>query len=436
MNRISPHDDRNIPNFHLQGNPNLPEILSNKLVLTPVAPGNQRGAVWADRQLMHTSWVTDVDFRANGPERGGGNLNIWLLRGGSGDVGPGSIYTVGSFDGLALVIDTHGGSGGMIRGFLNDGTTDYKAHTNVDSLAFGHCYYSYRNLGRPSQIKMRQSPSGFKVEIDGRLCFESDNISIPRGYHFGITAGSADNPDSFELFKLVVMSDDLHTDHSYTDTSHDANPIQNQQEAGQKPLDGSSSGSNNNNKNTNTNTNSNANSNANSNSDPSKMVADDPYDAAIPDQDPNKITNTKSQFADLHNRLQGMNHHVTTIFRSVSRHAQMSERRHMEMSKMIDDLKTELRRFDSINDLQNKITNLEKEIRSLRSEMSQKVKDSEHAVKSFVSDHHSVLSDNIASNAPPGHGRLIFIVIGSQVTLAGVYILYKRRKNSMPKKYL
>jgi lectin, mannose-binding 1 len=387
-----------------------------------VAPGNQRGAVWSDRSLQHAQWVADVDFRANGPERGGGNLNIWLVRGGSNDIGASSIYTVGKFDGLALVIDTYAGSGGMIRGFLNDGTVDFSHVHNIDERAFGHCLYAYRNLGRPSQIKLRQTADSFKVEIDGSLCFETDKVRIPAGNQFGLTAATPDNPDSFEVFKLIVMSESLHPDHSYTSTN-DQGQMQEQ-----KPKDGQPehvtygrSGF------------------TTSNNKPGtggSGTPDDPFDSAIPDTSADTITSSKSQFADLHNRLQSVNHHVSTIFRSVAKHAQMDETRHHEVSKMIDDIKTELRRFDAVTDLVRKVDTLEKEIRGLRAELTGQVKNTEHALKGFMSDHHATLSNNIATNAPPGHGRLIFVVIASQLLLAVGYVFYKRRKNGSPKKYL
>lgn len=70
----------------------MPELLSDRVILTPVAPGNQRGAVWADKTLQNQNWVTDVEFRASGPERGGGNFNIWLVRDGPASVGSDSVY--------------------------------------------------------------------------------------------------------------------------------------------------------------------------------------------------------------------------------------------------------------------------------------------------------------------------------------------------------
>lgn len=61
---------------------------------------------------------------------------------------------------------------------MNDGSTDFKSHSAVDSLAFGHCDYSYRNLGRPSKLQIKQDVNNFEVVIDDKLCFSSDKVDI------------------------------------------------------------------------------------------------------------------------------------------------------------------------------------------------------------------------------------------------------------------
>ena len=68
--------------------------------------------------------------------------------------------------------------GGGIRGFMNDGTLDYKNYHAVDSLAFGHCDYSYRNLGRPSKLQVKQEGGIFEVKVDEQLCFSTDKVSF------------------------------------------------------------------------------------------------------------------------------------------------------------------------------------------------------------------------------------------------------------------
>ncbi|KAI0437668.1 legume-like lectin family protein [Xylaria telfairii] len=412
--RINDRGEASVPGFSIQGTPNPPEILSNKLILTPPAPGNTRGAAWADQPNQYREWVADVDFRANGAERGSGNLNIWLARRGSQEIGSSSIYTVGRFDGLALVIDQHGGSAGMIRGFLNDGTTDFKSHHSVDSLAFGHCYHGYRNLGRPSQIKLRQTANAFKVEIDDRLCFESDQITIPPGYQFGITAASADNPDSFEVFKLVVMTEDLSA------KVQEGSPSQPPQNDGQKQAKAQTSYGRTPNQNRN------------------NAQSDDAFDDSVPDASADSITSSKAQFADLHNRLQSINHHLSTIFRQGAGMNNMNEKRHEETSRMINDLKQSLSKLDKLDKLEwltSEVTKMQREIQNIKTDLNNRISQSENNLKRSISSNHGTMLEHVATQTTPRHGKLIFVIIGSQIVLVVGYIFYERKK-TLPKKYL
>lgn len=371
--------------------------------------------MWSDKQLQQLNWIADVDFRATGPERGGGNLQIWLVRNGAHDVGTGSIYTVSKFEGLALVIDGHGGYGGMIRGFLNDGTTDYKK-SNVDQLSFGHCNFAYRNLGRPSQVKLRHSDSTFRVEVDGRLCFESDKVRIPPGYHVGITAASADNPDSFEVFKLVVLTEDQHNQNNNQNQDQDQGSQQQERPQMVFGRSGQTVGQ------------------------PAGLTQDAPFDDDIPDESPDQFTSSKAQFTDLHNRLQSVNHHLSTIFRTIATQNTVGEKRHEETSIFLGELKGRLSvldrldKLDKLDVLEQRIANLEREMHMLRTDLVQKVRDSEHAVKSFVVDKHENMQESIKASAP-GHTKLILVIVGTQMLLVAAFVLYKRRKAS-PKKYL
>ncbi|POS72709.1 legume-like lectin family protein [Diaporthe helianthi] len=412
-NKISPNNDGSIPGFTLHGNPTWPEILSNKIILTPPAPGNHRASIWADKALQHTQWVADVDFRANGPERAGGNLNIWLVRDGLQDVGLSSIYTVGKFEGLALVIDTYGGSSGMVRGFLNDGSKDFQK-ISVDGQSFGHCNHAYRNLGRPSQIKFRQTSSSFKVDIDGVNCFESDKISIPAGYKLGITAASADNPDSFEIFKMVLMTENIDPGQDKQQGGSQQAAVEQEgmfgnqgQQQQQQPMGGKTGSG----------------------------RWDSSFEDDIPDANAEAITSSKAQFADLHTRLQSVNHHLATIFRTVAKQDSIGETRHGEISGQIAELKGLLSKLDRLGELENKITSLESEVRRLKGDVTSRVSSSEHAIKGLVSDSHQTIRDTVKEHASPGHGRLIGVIIGSQVVMVGGYVYYKKKK-STPKKYL
>lgn len=72
-----------------------------------------------------------------------------------------------------LIIKLQGGS---VRGFLNDGKTDFSIHHDIASLAFAHCDFQYRNQGSLSKIKITHTLQGLKVEAGGSMCFETKEV--------------------------------------------------------------------------------------------------------------------------------------------------------------------------------------------------------------------------------------------------------------------
>lgn len=178
---ISP-DLRAIPHFDVQGVDDYkPQILSDRVILTPPYPGSKRGALWAIDPMHHIGeWTAELDFRATGMERGGGNLQLWYVKQSQAHEKPNSLYTTPKFDGLVLVIDQYEGHGGSVRGFLNDGTIDFKSHPNPDQLAFGKCDHAYRNRGLLSKLKLHHKNGLLEVTIDDETCFKTDKVRQPR----------------------------------------------------------------------------------------------------------------------------------------------------------------------------------------------------------------------------------------------------------------
>lgn len=188
-----------IPGFSILGEGYVPQLMSDKVIMTPPFGGNKKGAVWSDNKNTLDSWKADFGFRVAVTDQGSGSLQLWYVANGKDTISTNDIYSASRFDGLVIVIDTTGGKQ-KIRGFLNDGSVDYRSHNNIDSLAFGHCDYQYRNRGDPSHLVLHASSAGLEVIIDNRSCFLTDNVRLPTDYVFGMTASSNDPPDSFEVF--------------------------------------------------------------------------------------------------------------------------------------------------------------------------------------------------------------------------------------------
>lgn len=323
------------------------------------------------------------------------------------------MYTVGRFQGLVLVLDTSGSSSsGALRGYLNDGTKEYRALTGIDGLAFGHCDYAYRNLGRLSQIKIRQTDRTFQVDIDGSPCFGSEQVAIPAGYRFGITAASADNPDSAEIFKLVVLSEsDKLRQQLQEEASRDKKPETKITSPG-----GSEGGA-------------------------AAAQGSVEFEKDIPDADAGVYASSDAQFADLHNRLQNINHHVSTIFQKMSSSDSVGEHRHEEVSIQLGELKRLLmgldNKLDRLGVIEGKVEKMERDMRQLNGELRKTLSSTERSLLNHVTGglagHHDKLAEELRH---PGHMRLILVIIGGQVFLVVSYFMYKRHKANSPKKYL
>ncbi len=408
-----------VKNYDVNGETFKPNVLSNKVILTPPAPGNVRSSMWSKKSLWAPTWASTLEFRATGPERGAGRLQLWLAKDGATSIGTSSIYSVGKFEGLALVVDTLGGSAGMIRGFLNDGTKEYKNHQAVDSLAFGHCTYAYRNLGRASIINVRQDKNNFRVEVDGNLCFETNAIRIPFGYKWGITANSAETPDSFEVFKLYAA-----TGAAQNQQQQQAPPVVNGR-SDQKPAP----------QRVNPNTN---------------YLAHDqiPNSQDIPEVAAAAIEQSK-QFADLHYRLQAMTKALSAFqgdFKQFQAHAQEKDAKLLELLNGLTNNQGGRpfphNQITAIDQRQQALERAVQEIARDQRSHQQKLQPQIDGIRRIINEGHSSVlrgvQDNIGglASSVPKLGVIVAAVFGSQAFLVAAYLWYKRRKAMGPKKYL
>jgi mannose-binding lectin 1 len=366
-----------IPGWTILGEGHVPQLLSDKVILTPPYGDNKRGALWTESTSPTSSFSVSLSFRAGGPERASGNLALWYAANGATAVSTSSIYTVGKFDGLALVIDTASGQQ-KIRGFLNDGSTDYRSHPNVDSLAFAHCNYNYRNLGRASTLLLRSSPSsGLEVLIDDKLCFTTSKVTLPANYNFGLTAASGGPPDSFEAFKFVVKG---------AEGAHDAYTGNNQQQQ--------------------------------------QYVREEPNrqkgsvnQAAPPAAAQLDTTELLSQLQLLLSSLQT---HDTSTSSTLS-----------SLSTRLSSIESKLTTLTtSVNALSNQLSSLDHS--SQFSQLSRQLT----ATQQGISEHLPGQLRGYIAEHTPRVGFMIFSFIAFQMGLVAVYVVYKRRRWGAPKKYL
>ncbi|KAJ5506716.1 hypothetical protein N7453_005673 [Penicillium expansum] len=391
---ISPNR-HSIPGWAIGGEGHEPQILSDKLILTPPYPGNTRGSAWAQTPVSQSEWSAEFQFRASGPERAGGILQLWYTKDGQSRIGTSSIYTVGQFDGFALVIDTHGGRGGSVRGFLNDGTIDYKSHNSPDTLAFGHCDYSYRNLGRPSIVKLKHTSSIFEVTLDDKLCFSTNKVALPAENTFGITAATPENPDSFEVFKFILESA----------ASQGSTIPSNQGSTPQQPI--------------------------------RNQVPDQPAQPIKPGTEVT-MNGLAAQIADLSGRIQLSGKATNIILQELKNQALKADQRHEEIIQKSLAQDRQLAQFDT------RLAHLEQLIQVVQTDVQNKDYSGRfNQLHETLRSSHLSLSENLQGHllsvitaSSPRMGFFIFLLIAFQVVLVISYVIYKRRRANMPKKFL
>lgn len=379
-----------IPGWSILGEGHVPQIFSDKVMMTPPAGGNKRGALWSENQNKVDEWTVDLDFRAGGQDRGGGNLQLWYVKDGSRQVSTGSLYTTRKFEGLAIVVDAVGGVQ-KIRGFLNDGNTDFKSHHTVESLAFGHCDYTYRNLGRPSKLQLKYGSSGLAVTIDGSPCFSTPQIALPTDYSFGLTAASSDPPDSFEVFRFEV-------------NKGVSTPGLSQQSGSSNINTGSNTGS--------------------------RSITNDNNANANAAETTRFMT---LHFNDLHDRVQALAKSVD----SLSLELQISRATQKEILELLRSSNVQGNIDSKLNNVDRLVTEMSRDLKSTDHKMeyarlNQQIEKTHQGITTHVP---GVLKDYV-QNHTPRIGFIAFSFMAFQSCCLAVLLFQKYRKSTMPKKFL
>jgi len=359
-------------------------------------------------------------------------LHLWYTlngaKGGSG-LGTDSVYTSKPWDGLALVIDSHSGIGG-IRVYLNDGQKDFSKHPNPSSLAFAHCNFDYRNKGVLSKVVVSQTPEGFKVEADGKVCLQTDKVRIPRGYYFGLTAATTETPDSFELFNLLVSSPQVgKVDRRAPRDEPRGQQQQQQQQQHQhqhqqqhQPQHGGKV---------------------------EKLPKEQSFhewrmEYGEEDHEAAYYKSQEEQFSDVHNRLQALTHHMLTL----QTHLDIVYDRVGSLHSEEQEMRTELRNARIPREQIDKMDARLARIENLATQIANAITAKDYSkhfeeLRNTLKEHHSNLLysvpdtvTQVLATGGPKVGLILTFIAILQVGLAGAYVIYKRRRNSSPKKYL
>jgi mannose-binding lectin 1 len=246
---------------------------------------------------------------------------------------------------------------------------------------------------------VRHSNDNFRVDVDGQLCFDSTKIKLPLGYTFGISAASAETPDTFEVFKFVTTTENYSPD-LQEPIQQDARVAYSQGQYKQA---------------------------INEEQPPNSGLFDD-----IPEVPAADIRSTEAQFADLHNRLQAMMKNLNAANRDVAIFQRSTRDDLTKLAVQLSRIEGVLSKFDSVD---KKLDDVNSDVRQTKKDLHQALEKQVAGLKHVVKDTHSTILGTLAASAP---SLLMYavMVFGSNAVLIVAYLIYKQRKANSPKKYL
>jgi len=267
---------------------------------------------------------------------------------------------------------------------------------------------------------IQQTEDNFKVSLDNKICFQSSSIRLPIGYSLGISAASASEPDSFEVFKFVTYTEKLHPEvHGIPDP-----PTPPPEEGEHYPSFISHK----------------TQKSAKDEHVPEHEFVEQTWND-MPDQDASKIEMT-AQFADLHNRLQGLTRHLITTSRDLVHYQNLAAERHNLILDLLHKLESSTAPIPGIQGAMTRYENMERKMDSIAADVRQTKTDLHSSLEQHVSGlrhevraNHGSMMGAVYSGAI-GFGKFALVIVGSQVITIGAYLIYKKRKGGQRQKYL
>lgn len=175
---------------------------------------DSRAALWARHPNHFPDWQAVIVFRVAGDkEHGGDGLGFWYAKN-VGQVGPVNGGPA-RWHGLAVFVDTDGtdtDGASRVVASLNQNDVEWSVERKGEGQYFGGCLARLRNTAAPVHMRVTYVNRIIKVELDDGKegqsfanCLERANTDLPPGMFFGLTAGTSDQPDLFDILSFEVF---------------------------------------------------------------------------------------------------------------------------------------------------------------------------------------------------------------------------------------
>lgn len=207
--------DGSVPFWEYGGN----AIASAENVRIAPSLRSQKGAIWTKNPLNFDWWDLDIAFRVSGRGRvGADGLAFWYTQAkGSYD---GDVF--GSSDkwtGLGIFFDSFDNdnkhNNPYIMAVLNDGTRQFDHQNDGQTQLTAGCLRDFRNKPYLTRARIEYYNNVLTLlfhngmtnnEQDYEMCFRAENVVLPKGGYFGMSAATGGLADDHDVVHFLTSS--------------------------------------------------------------------------------------------------------------------------------------------------------------------------------------------------------------------------------------
>ncbi|KAF5270230.1 hypothetical protein FQA39_LY08444 [Lamprigera yunnana] len=207
--------DGSVPFWEYGGN----AIASSENVRIAPSLRSQKGAIWTKSPINFDWWEVDLVFRVTGRGRiGADGLALWYTQ--SKGAYDGDVF--GSSDkwvGLGIFFDSFDNdnkhNNPYIMGMVNDGSKLFDHQNDGGNQVMAGCLRDFRNKPFPTRARVEYYQNVLTVffhngitnnEGDYELCFRTENVILPKGGHFGVSAATGGLADDHDVLHILTSS--------------------------------------------------------------------------------------------------------------------------------------------------------------------------------------------------------------------------------------
>ncbi|XP_060808757.1 protein ERGIC-53 [Amyelois transitella] len=210
--------DGSVPFWEYGGN----AIASGESVRLAPSLRSQKGAIWTKQPINFDWWEVDIMFKVTGRGRiGADGLAFWYTSQ-RGDYTGEVFGSSDRWNGLGVIFDSFDNdnkhNNPYIMAVVNDGTKAFDHKSDGSQQLLSGCLRDFRNKPFPTRARIEYYLNTLTVyfhagmttnEADYELCFRAENVVLPRGGYFGLSAATGGLADDHDVVHLLTTS--LHT---------------------------------------------------------------------------------------------------------------------------------------------------------------------------------------------------------------------------------